>query len=248
MVYQVLCCSDSHSRPPPTTDESGAVAWLHGGDVCNYYDGRNDRYRAKPLDADAAGTVEWFSTRPVPVFLVRGNHDVEDLSGAFRRAQDATGLVLPIAPGLYVAGLGWSGERHFDLPDEPDLEKVCDGLRRQILRKVGLRDRLILLTHYPPKLSTMFPFEGSGFGFWFDCVRQLIEDLKLLTVVAGHTPRDAGKAAMYRYAGGQSLIIIPGTIGARLTIDTEQGTVAYQWLRELGSLIEGFGAEIPPGE
>jgi Icc-related predicted phosphoesterase len=226
-------------------DETGAVAWLHGGDVCNYHDARNERYEANPLDPDAAATVEWFSTRSVPVFLVRGNHDVDDPSGAFRRSTDATGLVLSVAPGLFIAGVGWSGDRHFDLPDEPDLAKVCDGIRRQVLRQVGLRDRLILLTHYPPKLRALFPFEGTGFGFWLDAVRQLIEDIKPAAVVAGHTHRDAGKVATYRYAGGHSRIVIPGTIGARLTIDTEQGTVTHEWLRELGSPVERRGAEFP---
>ena len=46
----------------------------------------------------------------------------DDLSG---------GSVRQVAEHLFVAGIGWRGQQHYDLPREEDLEPICRNIRRQ---------------------------------------------------------------------------------------------------------------------
>src|SRR3954454_19310461 len=135
MRYRFLCCSDTHGTVPPTIDESGAIAWLHAGDVNNGPTAVGDGSDPleDPLRCDAA---RWFVTRRLPVFVVKGNHDGVDDFRAFSDATNLTGRVAEVAPRLYVAGIGWHGERYYELPFEADLRKVCDAVLRQTRRLV----------------------------------------------------------------------------------------------------------------
>jgi Icc-related predicted phosphoesterase len=83
----------------------------------------------------------------LPVFGVRGNHDVADPLGIFSRVSDLSGRVLEIAPRLFVVGIGWHGEHFFDLPWEVDIKQLCNTVWRTLLRNTTAADRLILLTH-----------------------------------------------------------------------------------------------------
>ena len=74
--------------------------------------------------------ARWFADRTTPVHVVAGNHDTADEFGAFRTATDLTGRVLPVAERLFLAGVGWHGERYFELPLESDLRAVCDRVGR----------------------------------------------------------------------------------------------------------------------
>jgi Icc-related predicted phosphoesterase len=225
--YRLLCCADTHGRLPPPLPEEGAAAWLHAGDVTDGPNAVEDESDPSldPLRADVAG---WFKRRTLPVFIVRGNHDTVDEYRAFRSASDATGLLLPVAPQLWVAGVGWHGERYFELPLEADLEKVAESVRRQALRKLGSRDRVVLLTHYPARTPGLYEVLGDA-GVWYESVRRLVDDLRPLAVVHGHMHQWAWTSRQLDVAGREVLLLNPGRRGALLTVDVEAGTAAVEW-------------------
>jgi Icc-related predicted phosphoesterase len=212
--------------------EDGAVAWLHAGDVTNGPTAVQDDSDplADPLRVEVAA---WFARRSVPIFLVRGNHDVTDDFRAFQSGIDVTGLVLPLAPRLFVAGIGWHGERYFELPMEADLELVCDAVRRQARRKLMPRDRLVLLTHYPPRHPEFREVRGDrdGAGVWFDCVRRLVDELRPLAVVQGHVHRWFRTAHPVPGSWGATVLVVnPGPPGAIVTVDVDHGTAEHEWV------------------
>lgn len=216
--------------PPPGIDENEAVAWLHAGDVNNgpTTAGDGSDPLEDPLRCDAA---RWFVTRRVPVFVVKGNHDGVDDFHAFSRATDLTGRVVQVAPRLYVAGIGWHGERYFELPFEADLRPVCDAVLRQARRLVMPRDRVVVLTHYPARYPEVNEVAGDrdGAGVWYDCVRQVVEELRPLVIVQGHVHRWARTAFCVSVGDRQVLAVFPGPTGAVVTIDTETGAAQHEW-------------------
>ena len=230
MRYRLLCCSDTLGAPPPALDETGAVAWLHAGDANNgptaVGDGSDPL--ADPLRAEAA---RWFIDRPIPLWVVKGNHDGIDDLNAFAASRDLTGRVVRVAPRLLVAGIGWHGERYFELPFEADLAKACESVARQARRLVMPDDRLILLTHYPARYPEVREVEGDrdGAGVWYNCVRDVIEEFRPLVVVQGHVHRWAGTAFTAAVRDRQVLALFPGPTGAVVTVDPEAGTAEHEW-------------------
>jgi len=216
------CCSDTQGKPPPEVDDRGAAAWLHGGDVYE---------QALAVDqAEARRAIRgWLGGRSIPVYTVRGNHDILDPAGFFEDGRDLTGHVRKVADRLWLAGLGWFGDRPYDTPGESDLEKVCDSVRRQALRQVLPSDRLILLTHYPARVPGLFPLAGYAVEGVLDCVRRLVEDLKPVAVVQGHVHEWFGTSATFEYAGGRSLLVNPGPSGAILKMVIETGRVSCEF-------------------
>ena len=141
MNYRLLCCSDTHGQLPPALCEQGATAWLHGGDAMHGPAAVDDDEPIDPLlDPLRAPIARWFMERPIPVYIVRGNHDIADDFAAFQHASDVGGFVRQIAPRLFVAGIGWHGEKYFELPRESDLEPMCQQVIRQATRLVGLSE------------------------------------------------------------------------------------------------------------
>jgi Icc-related predicted phosphoesterase len=230
VIHRLLCCSDTHGRLPPALDEAGATAWLHAGDVANgpelVADGSDPL--ADPLREPVA---RWFASRPIPVVLVRGNHDTADDFGAFRVAGDATGKVVRLADGLVVTGVGACGERYFELPLESDLRAVCDSVKRQAARLVMPSDRLVLLTHYPPRLPGMRAIERDvrDGGLWYDCVRELAETLRPVAIVQGHVHSWQGTSQTVTLGGANVLIFHAGLIGGTLVVNCESGGVEIEW-------------------
>ena len=231
MLYRLLCCSDTHGRRPPALDEAGATAWLHAGDVTDGPSAVADDDSDPLHDPLRAPVARWFADRTIPVFVVAGNHDTVDDFHAFRAATDATRRVRPVAERLFVAGVGWHGERYFELPLESDLRAVCDQVDRQARRLVMPRDRVILLTHYPPRLPGMRAVERdvpSG-GVWYDCVRELAEALRPVAVVQGHVHAWAGTSQEATLGGSPTVVFHPGRIGGSLLVDTATGQVSVGW-------------------
>ena len=224
-TVRVICCSDTHSRQLPGADETGAATWLHSGDIYEAVAPRNNAAQKSACEAVA----RWLEGRRIPVFAVRGNHDILDPAGFFDGGRDLTGHVRKVADHLWLAGIGWFGDRPYDTPGESDLEKICDSVRRQALRQVMPSDRLILLTHYPAKVPGLFPLAGYAVGGVLDCVRRLVEDLKPVAVVQGHVHEWFGTSATFEYAGGRSLLVNPGPSGAILKMAIETGRVSCEF-------------------
>ncbi len=87
MLYRVICCSDTHGVLPILPDYSGGTALLHGGD---FYDGKLLRHAmakaSTPEDFEAlknATDFSWIDLVPMPIYAVKGNHDVADPLGIF---------------------------------------------------------------------------------------------------------------------------------------------------------------------
>lgn len=225
-MLRFFCCSGTHGRPPLPIDDADARAWLHAGDVCSGRDVAARAASSKPLRentpwefASDAELDEWIGSRKAPLYLVRGNHDVSDPYRAFARGRDVTGLVVPLAENLLLAGLGWAGQYYFDLPLEHNIAAACGALARQVLRNVANRDGLILLTHYPAPLVGA----GSG-GSSFSEIRDLIDEFRPLLVVQGHGHRSFETSSIRKFEdGSESLILNPGPNGAEVIVDISRG-------------------------
>jgi Icc-related predicted phosphoesterase len=167
----------------------------------------------------------------VPVFAVRGNHDTVDEYRAFRSADDVTGRVAKLGDGLYVAGVGWRGELYYELPTESDLRSVCDAVERHSRRLVMPSDRLVLLTHYPPRLPGMREIERDvrDGGTWYDCVRELADAIRPVAIVQGHVHRWSGTSQTVEVAGRPVLVFHPGRHGGALLIDEGTGEASVVW-------------------
>ena len=82
-MIQLACVSDSHNRPPSEVDESGILAWLHAGDVC-------DRQRLSPE------MRQWLLARVGRLHMVLGNHDCA-LAGEAVERMDVGGRLCKLA-------------------------------------------------------------------------------------------------------------------------------------------------------
>lgn len=221
-IIRLLCCSDTHGQVAPAIDETGATAWLHAGDIANGPDVFDEMAESDPMiDPLLAPVAEWFAARTLPAYAVRGNHDIVDCYRVFATDRDINGRVKKLCDGLWLAGVGWNGERHIELPTERDLQSVCDDVRRQARRIVERSPNWILLTHYPPKYEGSFDaslYAGQS-GVWYDAVRELADVLKPILIVVGHNHRWFGQQATIQRADGSTTIVCPGPEGCVVDID-----------------------------
>jgi Icc-related predicted phosphoesterase len=217
-VYRLGVCSDTHGHTAPAFDAASVSAVLHAGDL---YDAANrDSLPRDPMTL-------WLAKCPAPVFLVRGNHDYWDHHEVFERYNDVTGHIREIAPRLFVAGVGFCRRRYYDLPGETDLQPVCRDVLRSARRLIGTSDRIVLLTHYPAKFPAIYPAEEGPLGWAFECVRELIEELRPIAVVQGHVHEWFGQTHTVEVSGRQVLLLHPGPLGGILRIDTDSSTASY---------------------
>ena len=154
-------CSDTHGEALPLWNGAKLDAVLHAGDV----------YDAPTLIEDDNDPIPRQSVESVgvPVLAVRGNHDFRDPARFFQAADDLSGQLRMLLPGLWIAGIGFAPERHYDLPGESDLESQCRNLSRRARREVTQGEKLILLTHYPPKLPEL-PCDEVPENWTYRCV------------------------------------------------------------------------------
>jgi Icc-related predicted phosphoesterase len=213
-------------------DEVRATAWLHAGDAMHGPAAVEAEDAVNPLrDPLRAPVARWFKERPIPVYIVKGNHDIADDFGAFRHGSEVSGVVRQIAPKLYVAGVGWCGEKYFELPLESDLESMCAQVIRQATRLVRNSYHLVLLTHYPPRLPGMREMERNprNGGLWYDCVRELAATLRPAAIIQGHAHGWSGTSQSVDLGGKSVVIFHPGRIGGTLLLEMETGAVEVEW-------------------
>jgi Icc-related predicted phosphoesterase len=194
-------CSDTHGGALPRWQGMGISAALHAGDV----------YDAPSAMEDDRFPTQWAESLGVPVLAVRGNHDNQDHGRFFRVADDITGRLRKLLPGLWVAGIGFGPKLHFDLPGESDLQPQCNDLVRIARREVMPGESLILLTHYPPNLGEL-PCEEVPKHGTYRCVADLVEELRPIAVVQGHVHQWFGR--QWRWEG--MLIVSPGPQGEHI--------------------------------
>ena len=224
MTHRLLCCSDTHGEMPPSLDEAGAVGWLHAGDICNGPD-IVESDTDPTDDLLLAPVARWVEERRDRLWIVPGNHDVADVYHAFQGDAPISGRIIRLAENLCVAGIGWHGEKYYDLPLERDLTPACESVLRQARRLLSRRDHLILLTHYPPRFpgTRDVPNDRDGCGVWYDCVRHLVEELKPVAIVQGHNHRWFGTSHRVALSNREILILNPGPTGCILEIDSASG-------------------------
>jgi Icc-related predicted phosphoesterase len=212
-MLQFQCLSDTHGQIPPEPTDADITAWLHAGDFC-------DRGNQHLTVAERNGLERWTVERLTPVYSVQGNHDcgtAKEMLG--RCTTDITGRLVEIAPTLFLAGVGWSGEKYYDLPGERELESACASVLHMARRKLFTSDHCILLTHYPaeiPKACTEPQFR---------CLHDLVEVLKPLVIVQGHSHALFGTQWLSPYGG---LVINPGPTGGVLSIDLLQRLARFE--------------------
>jgi Icc-related predicted phosphoesterase len=212
-------CSDTHGKPPSWSD---ADIILHGGDFYDQitrgswpmFDESNDikgmeKYRDRLVESGKK------------FYAVRGNHDVADPAKFFREA-DVTGKVVRISDGLFLVGLGWSGENFFEIPNPPLLSYYCAQLLEECSKVMKDGDQSVLISHYV----------ASGYveqqpGWVFDCVQAVAGALRPIIVLQGHCHRMFGER--WEHDGVQ--FAVPGPRGMKFEID---GDFALKTL--------GFGA------
>lgn len=212
-MVHFLCYSDTHGQPPRALAGGAPAAILHAGDV---YD--------EPAAEQSAALADWLKQSPATLYAVRGNHDTADPLGLFAPGRDATGQVLPLGSGLWLAGLGWHGRHYSDRPSDAQLRELTGALRRQVEARLAPGDRLLLLTHYPPPPAPGSPlaWPSSPGQYVCEAVGDLIAATRPLAVVAGHVHEWFGQSER-RGPGGETLLLCPGPQGCLLRLDLTLG-------------------------
>lgn len=146
---------------------------------------------------------------------MRGNHDLNDKARFFEAATDLTeGAIRSLGDSLFIAGIGWSGNRYFELPEESNLQYLCNIVENMWSLQTG---RFMLMTHYAPRDPAAPPDKLFPDGFYFNCIGKLIQKLRPLIVIAGHCHDQFGKTISFH----DTPILFPGPMGKLLTIDTK---------------------------
>jgi Icc-related predicted phosphoesterase len=225
LEHTLLVCTDTHTRMLlPEMDVPRAVAWLHGGD---FYLRKGESQRRRPVGGEGmkefqskkAAFDRWHAQRDIPLYAVRGNHDVTDPWDFFKRFRDLSGRIEAIAPQLWVAGLGWSGERFYQLPQEKDLESICEQLTEQLAKGLPQDSCLVILSHYPAVTDLC-----SGFA----CINRLMARWRPVVFIQGHIHETFKQQTVLSWDdGSQTLVFNPGPGGGVLTLQPEAGTARF---------------------
>lgn len=200
---KIFCCSDTHGQAFPVPDEADLI--LHGGDFYDKgYRGSNSTKGMKEIEAVIASVRE-SGTR---CLAVRGNHDCSDPLGFFED-NDVTGDVRQVGDALHVVGLGWHGDRFYELPDGKIMAGVCRQLVDKCLRVMKEGDQSIFLTHFPPSGAlAMQP------GWVFDSIKSVVDAIRPRVVIQGHLHSLEGKS----WIMDDVVYVSPGASGAMIEL------------------------------
>lgn len=219
MRTRLFCVSDTHGKPPPQP-EGDVVACLHGGD---FYNKGTKKYRTL-FGPNGLALLDWAEANKTQYYSVRGNHDGNDEVSFFStHSREVTGAAARLTDDLVLVGVGWNGSYHYDLPNEEGVGVYCNQAMNSLVKIVKPSDSFVVLSHYPAWTPKVFGRVGSPkpLGWMFDCVKELVDELKPIAVVAGHVHELSGKVAVYDGPRHTSLLVFPGPVGGILTVDTE---------------------------
>lgn len=227
--HRLLVCTDTHARMKlPEVTDPRALAWLHGGD---FYQGTALLAHKRMLGGEGlkghrgrkAAMEQWRAACDIPVYTVRGNHDVTDPWGFFAGTVDLAGRLEEIAPNLFLGGIGWHGESFFDLPDDGQLDPICAPLERQIEARIGPDDCLIILSHYPA-VTELCP--------GFDRLQRFMETCRPRVFLQGHIHEAFEQSCTLPWEDGrQTLVLNPGPWGGVLSIGPNANEVCFHAAR-----------------
>lgn len=214
-----LCFSDTHGRVPPANlaNTAGDVV-LHAGDV---YDRLSKGMVPSPKN------LNLWTKAGKDFYAVRGNHDILDPDGVFSGGQDLTERVVELTPSLYLIGLGWHGERFYELPRESDMATVCSQVVRQAIVRIPTGGQSIIVSHYPAHLPKLFSTDGPYEGWMFDCIAQMITTFQPIAIIQGHVHELAGATGKI----DNTLVLFPGPDGGVLDVDLKAGVSTYKELK-----------------
>jgi predicted phosphodiesterase len=190
--------SDNHGRPFSTLGNIDLL--FHAGDF--YGHEKNPFGQWETIQPGDLGIA-------CPVYAVKGNHDYADPANFFSGSRDLSEKCQQIAPGLFVVGVGWHGERFYDLPNESDIEPVCKQALEDCGRKMIAGDRSILLSHYgviaPDAVATHV-------NSVYSALTRIALVLKPALIVQGHVHEWAGMSCFYAgatciFAGPEPVVI-----------------------------------------
>lgn len=226
-MLKFLCCSDTHAKTPPPLDETDVTAWLHAGDVYSH------GHFAKGTKTSPA--IErlslWMSERKIPVYAVKGNHDCSFDVPFFNAAENMTKRCKPIAPHLFLYGLGWHGSAYFDLPTESNMRNVIEEAKREWILRSMPSDKVIILSHYPFWSPTLYSFNSNPEGWMFQCIRELMDEIKPLAIIQGHVHELMGRQNIYTGPDYETLAVFPGPEGGTLSVDPETSVVKFEFAK-----------------
>lgn len=221
----LLTCTDTHARMLlPKIGSTRALAWLHGGDFylkSNPLRGRRamGHQLLKSFHAKKTNLKQWLKQSGLPVYAVRGNHDVDDPWHFFAQERDISGRLQPITEDVFIAGIGWCGREYHDLPTPETLASLCQDLDRDIQNRMPPDAALIVLSHYPAQTSLC-----SGFA----CLNEFLAQWQPVVLIQGHIHEAFGQQTVLAWPDRtQTLVINPGPEGGILTILPEAGTATF---------------------
>jgi Icc-related predicted phosphoesterase len=220
-TYRFLCVSDGHGRMPTIADSAGFNAWFYIGGMARWGDGKQ--------------FVLWSMRQTIPIVSVSGHED----SGVFgslllaHYSTNVTGSAVRIADSVMIVGVGFCTEYppiRTARPTENRLAMICADALRSANARRRPGDSVILLTHYPPKLSVP-GYDGDDPGF-YHCMRPLIEQLKPVAVIHGHVRHRFGTQVLWQHKNGHTLIACPGPAPHLLTLAA--GSAVFSAISEVG--------------
>ena len=96
-------------------------------------------------------------------------------------------------------------------------------VKRQLRRIATPYDRVVLMSHYPPLLSGLFPARvGAQAGGGSESLARFVEEPKPILIAQGHEHRWAGLSGRTASA----LVINPSRAGMVVVVDTDANHVA----------------------
>jgi len=153
---------------------------------------------------------KFWKSQTKPIYAVHGNHDTHDICSTLDSCMHVVdNRVVHIKDDLWIAGLQWYGEAYYDLPTNNCLKPLCDFIATECDLLVPPNHRIILMTHYPPQLATLWTVGCGPLGH--SVINDLINKIKPVAVLCGHIHEAANMRETLLYSGGECKVYCLGS-------------------------------------